>query len=151
MQSRNSHLTPKMQGETRLQAETLPTYLELWDAKARVGFLDSLSCYLHNEGHSLQRNTAGFDVEWLARSMYARHTGGAVNDLDRASEMVRADFIKMAEVAIECLPALCDRIGSRYLTAKAALETELARARAVVEQREANNELRNAPQSETKI
>jgi hypothetical protein len=125
-----------MKGETRLHAETLPTYLELWDAKARTGFLDSLSCYLHNEGHTLRGNSELFDVEWLARSMYARRTGGAANDIDRAHDDVRQEYKEMARIAIECLPGLCDRIGSRYLTAKAAIETELSRARAVVAERE---------------
>ena len=140
MQSRKSHLTPRMQGETRLHAETLPTYLELWDAKARVGFLDSLSCYLHNEGHSLKGNHELFDVEWLARCMYARRTGGAVNDIERAGDDVRQEYKQMAAVAIECLPDLCDRIGARYLTAKAAIETELSRARATVAKREKRHE-----------
>lgn len=133
MQSRNSHMTPRMTGETRLQAETLPTYLELWSADKRAEFLESMSCYLHNEGHSLQRNSAEFDVEWLARAMYANRTGGGLNDIERAGDDARQEYKAMAEAALACFPHLCERIGSRYVTAKAAIETELQRARACAE------------------
>jgi hypothetical protein len=127
---------PRMIGETRLHAETLPTYLELWDSKARLAFLDSLSCYLHNEGHNLTGNTEGFDVEWLARTMYAKRTGGTLSDIERASDDTRQEYKALAAVAIECLPELCERMASRYLTALAAIKTEIERTRAAVAVRE---------------
>lgn len=119
-----------MKGETRLIAETLPTYLELWNATARESFLESLSCYLHNEGYSLQGNKPDSDVVWLARVMFARRNGETLNALDRTNDEIRAEYIAHAETAIACLPDLCDRIGARYITAKAAIETQLEFARA---------------------
>lgn len=120
-----------MKGETRMVAETLATYLELWDTEQRTSFLESLTCYLHNEGHTLQGNHELFDVEWLAKRMYAQRTGNTMNDLERASDATRQEYKEMAEVAIRSLPDLCDRIGARYVSAKAALETELERVRAM--------------------
>lgn len=125
-----------MIGETRMQAETLPTYLELWDAKQREMFLESISCYLHNEGYALQGNHPLHDVSWLAKVMYSRRNGAAMNDLDRAGDETKKEYLELAETAIICLPELCDRIGSRYITAKAAIETELNRARATVAAKE---------------
>lgn len=88
--------------------------------EAKVHVLDSLACVFHNEGYSLQGNTEENDTQWLAGFMARKFDD---RNLDRCSEDRQQELLKMADVAIKCLPALADRIASRYVRVSKAIRT----------------------------
>ena len=86
----------------------------------RIHILDSLACMFHNEGYNLEGNTENNDTRWLAECI-----SRTIDDrsLDRCSEDRKLEFMKIAQVAKECLPALADRMASRYITVSKAIRT----------------------------
>jgi hypothetical protein len=52
---------------TKPEHQTLKHTLSFLSIDGENRVLDALSCYLHNEGYSLQGNTAESDEMWLAR------------------------------------------------------------------------------------
>ena len=117
-------------GDAKAIAHTLPNALHIFGEAKRDQLLDSLHCFLHNEGHSLKGNTEEFDAEWLARLIYSRRHHSHPNRIDEAPDQVRQEYKEIAHIAIEALPQLCERIAQRYINAAAAVETfnELRRA-----------------------
>ena len=85
--------------------------------------LDSIAGNLHNKGYSLQGNTEESDIRWLARAMWVRSTGdlASPNQFDDQHESTRKEWIKNAEIAVKCLPALMGRIAHRVILMSQAL------------------------------
>jgi len=82
--------------------------------EARTWVLDSVYCSLHNAGNDLQGNTAESDLDWFARELYARdrqvphwHFEQVLGDAERDH------WRRLARLALETLPLLMGRIGSR--------------------------------------
>lgn len=92
--------------------------------EGRWHVLDSLACMFHNQGYSLRGNTEENDAVWLARQICSHERGGGcANALDQLPEDRRAEYIRIAEIAIKSLPALCGRISARYINMSQALRT----------------------------
>lgn len=92
--------------------------------------LDSLACYLHNEGHSLSDNRAESDELWLARIILKDRVQRHADNWDQATAIEREESLHLARIAIKNIPALCERIAARYINASKALRSmeEVSRA-----------------------
>lgn len=91
--------------------------------EGRYHVLDSLACMFHNQGYSLQGNTESNDALWLARQIYSDEVGRNGNLLDDLPDQDKARYVKLADLAIKALPALCGRISARYINLAQALRT----------------------------
>lgn len=89
-------------------------------AEGRYFVLDAIACTFHNEGHSLVGNTAENDVLWLARQISERMYHKKLEMLD--DEQTRRVTVS-AEVSMKALPALAERIASRYIDMSKAIRT----------------------------
>lgn len=105
--------------------ETVHTFAKIADVAAitsRHHALDSIACYLHNEGYSLDGNTAESDVEWFAAELYRRRSG-ELFELCHDKEYWR----ELANRCLEMLPSIVDRISHRYIAVSRAVHA-MARA-----------------------
>ena len=108
-----------------LERELAEPFGEYW-RDARHGILDSIACNLHNKGYSIQGNTEESDCRWLARAMYCDHPTRFAHeprDFDRLNENEQADWVRIAEIAVKCLPSLMSRIAHRVILMSQALRT----------------------------
>lgn len=87
----------------------------LTDRKARYHVLDSLACYLHNDGYALDGNTEESDVEWFARNLWEREHERS-GRWEQAPEEEKTRFIRLAQMVIAELPAFQLRIAHRLIT-----------------------------------
>jgi len=95
--------------------------------------LDSIACNLHNKGYSIQGNTEESDFRWLARAMYCDYPVRFSHEpraFDNLTEEQRADWVRHAEIAVACLPALMSRIAHRVILMSQALR-QMERARRI--------------------
>jgi hypothetical protein len=106
--------------KTDTSIDHFDTMTEFLTREAKGHVLDSLACVFHNEGYSLEGNTEHNDTRWLA-DLISR----TIEDrgLDRCSEDRQRELMKIAQVAKDCLPALADRMASRYITVSKAIRT----------------------------
>jgi hypothetical protein len=113
------------------EEETLKRALDYVSTEAETRGLDSLSCYLHNEGHSLAGNTAESDELWLARIILKERVQRHADNWEQATPVEREEALHLARLAIRNLPALCERIAHRYINASKALRSmeEIRRAK----------------------
>ena len=88
------------------------------EAKGMV--LDSLACIFHNEGYNLEGNTEDNDVTWLANRISLM-----LDDVpyDRCTEERKLDLQLIARAAKDCIPALAERMASRYIRVSKAVRT----------------------------
>lgn len=113
------------------EERTVKRALHFVSTEAENRVLDALSCYLHNEGHSLAGNTAESDELWLARIILKDRVQRHADNWDQATSVEREEALHLARLAIRNLPALCDRIAHRYVNASKALRSmeEITRAK----------------------
>lgn len=102
----------------------LEAALEQFAGSSVNSLLDTIACELHNEGYALSGNTAESDEEWFAQWLYtvsanrSYHGRTAFEMLDPYEQK---RWRALAQLCIECLPFLLDRISSRYISAAAAV------------------------------
>lgn len=116
---------------THPENETLRSALDFVSREAENRVLDSLSCYLHNEGHSLAGNTGESDEIWLARIILKERVQRHADGWEQATTAEQTEARELARIAIKCLPSLCSRISRRYINASKALRSmeEITRAK----------------------
>jgi hypothetical protein len=116
---------------TTPESKTLRNAIGFVSAEAQNWVLDGLSCYLHNEGHSLAHNKTESDELWLARIILKDRVQRHADNWDQATPIEREEALNLAKIAIARLPELCDRISSRYINASKAMRSmeEVARAK----------------------
>jgi hypothetical protein len=103
-----------------------PTLVEALDfagKDAQMKTLDSLYSYFHNEGYTLQGNTAESDVQWLAQLLYETNPGSRAA-WDRLSEGEQGKWVETAKHTLDVLPRLAERMANRYLAIAAAMWSE---------------------------
>lgn len=84
--------------------------------ETRHWIADALACHLHNEGYALQGNTEASDIEWFARQLWERDTGGYGTSWDhRAEEETKVAWRKVAVAVIAALPAYQLRVAHRLI------------------------------------
>ncbi len=88
--------------------------------EARWFVLDAMACAFHNHGYHLTGNTEQNDARWLANALSQDLD---FRGLEQASVPRQEELIQIAAVAIRCLPALTDRIASRYIRMSKAIRT----------------------------
>lgn len=119
-------------GDPKAENQMLSNALDLFGDRHRTQILDSLFCFLHNEGQSLRGNTEQHDSTWLARRIWSELRGGGMaGQFDSAPVEERNEALRIAHVCMAAIPALCERIAQRYIDAAAAVKTfeELERTR----------------------
>lgn len=89
--------------------------------------LDAVASELHNEGQTIDGNTGESDVLWFAEWIYTVNAN-RVGAGDRCAwrfldEEDRNSYIQIAQLCIECLPYLSQRIANRYTSLAAAFRT----------------------------
>jgi hypothetical protein len=116
--------------EDAVHSKTLKRALSFVSQESRHWVLDALACTFHNEGYGLQGNTEKSDVRWLAHMIRSAETFGN-NDFERIPKEDQERYLKLAEISIKALPALIERIASRYIGWAAALRSmeEMERAK----------------------
>lgn len=114
--------------------ETLRRALGFIGKEAGDNILDSLACYMHNEGHSLAGNTEASDHLWLARIILKERVHRHADNWEQATAIEREEALHLATIAMRCLPELCGRIASRYIRASRALRSveEVRRAQRAI-------------------
>lgn len=117
--------------EIKPEEKTLKRAISFVSTEAENRVLDALSCYLHNEGYSLQGNTAESDELWLARIILKDRVQRHADNWEQATSIEREEALHLARIAIRNLPALCDRIAHRYINASKAMRSleEISRAK----------------------
>lgn len=102
----------------------LQSALEAFAGEHVNNVLDALACELHNEGYALSGNTAENDEEWFARWLYTVSANRGYHGRT-AWEMLEPYEQKLwralAQLSIECLPFLMERMASRYISAAEAI------------------------------
>lgn len=114
----------------KLEDQTISRALGHASIVERNLILDSLACYLHNEGHALSGNKAESDELWLARIILKDRVQRHADNWDQATSIEREEALHLARISIRNIPALCERIASRYINASKALRSmeEISRA-----------------------
>lgn len=102
----------------------LQAALEAFSGEQVNHVLDALACELHNEGYALSGNTAESDQDWFAQWLYtvsanrSYHGRTAWQMLEPYEQKL---WLALAQLCIECLPFLMERMASRYIAAAEAI------------------------------
>lgn len=105
------------------QKELLTAELNYVSREARRCVLDAVACALHNDGASLSGNTAGSDIEWLARGLWQRESREVPGAWDMRSDSTKDHYRSMACLFIEVMPGFAERVGHRMMLAAKAFRT----------------------------